>query len=417
MVPSQSVKSVAAWARLPVATAIAAFSILAMASPAGSTTPAGGSGGLILTAQQMENATLPAGVCASGTPASAPIRLSNGHGQVGALTSNYFSAWILGVPVRVNFGGRGHAGVAAAFECSPGGSDEWSAVFVFRGSPQHLKVLYGPIYPRSYNISQLGINGPQFTGVKAKGRTLTVGEQFQGPETCGNSFCMERTRTVWGLSSGSPRHLVVVQPNSKKTVVTVRATPRTVNGQNLIGGQAASSIAPGRTILVVCTMAQPGGGKTETDTGGWLPSADLRPVHLPDCDAGAIAVPSTSTTPALPPTTSTSTTVTVPPTTVTTPSPAGTSPSGPGSQAAATAAAAQWYANGTNACIENPPGNPPPVTPVTIPASQIPVSWSQFTPDQGGSGEAGDAATGGPGSFTASFQNGNWSFTPEFNFC
>jgi hypothetical protein len=115
------------------------------------------------------------------------------------------------------------------------------------------------------------------------------------------------------------------------------------------------------------------------------------------------------------------TTTTTPPATTTTTS-GGTSPGAPtvddaGSEAAATAAAQAWYAQGTNACIANPPGGPPPGTVVTIPASQIPVTWSQFTPDQGGSGQAGDAATGGPGSFTATFQNGTWMFMAQFNFC
>jgi hypothetical protein len=100
----------------------------------------------------------------------------------------------------------------------------------------------------------------------------------------------------------------------------------------------------------------------------------------------------------------------------------GTSPGAPtyddaGSEAAATAAAQAWYAQGTNACRTNPPGSPPPSTVVTVSASQVPVVWSQFTPDQGGSGQAGDAATAGPGSFTAAFQNGIWIFTPQFNFC
>ena len=95
----------------------------------------------------------------------------------------------------------------------------------------------------------------------------------------------------------------------------------------------------------------------------------------------------------------------------------GSSGSGSGSEAAASAAAAQWYAQGTNLCAVNPPGQAPPVSPTTIPASSIPVTWSQFTPGQGGSGQAGDGATGGPGQFTATYQNGTWSFTPLFNFC
>jgi len=88
-----------------------------------------------------------------------------------------------------------------------------------------------------------------------------------------------------------------------------------------------------------------------------------------------------------------------------------------GSQQAATVAAAQWYAQGTNSCAAHPPGQAPPVSPTTIPASSIPVTWSQFTPGQSGSGQAGDGSTGGPGQFTAAYQNGTWSFNALFNFC
>ena len=97
--------------------------------------------------------------------------------------------------------------------------------------------------------------------------------------------------------------------------------------------------------------------------------------------------------------------------------PTGSSGSGSGSEAAASAAAAQWYAQGTILCAAHPPGQAPPASPTTIPASSIPVTWSQFTPGQGGSGQAGDSATAGPGQFTATYQNGTWSFTPLFNFC
>jgi|SRR5271166_1423179 len=111
-------------------------------------------------------------------------------------------------------------------------------------------------------------------------------------------------------------------------------------------------------------------------------------------------------------------TTTIPPTTVPPTTTSNSSTDNPGSLASATAAAQAWYAQSANSCAENGPvTGPDAVSPTTFSPGQIDVSWSQFTPGHGGMGQAGEASTGGPGLFTATFQNGTWTFTPQFNFC
>jgi hypothetical protein len=72
----------------------------------------------------------------------------------------------------------------------------------------------------------------------------------------------------------------------------------------------------------------------------------------------------------------------------------------------------------TNYCITNPPGQAPPVSPDTIPDSAVTVTWTSFTPDVSGTGEA-VTASDGSGGFTAVYSSGagTWQFMSEGNFC
>lgn len=280
----------------------------------------------VLSARQFQSATLPAGVCPTGR-----IKLSNGNGH-----SGYWNAWTIGARQHVNFG-AGHAGLAATVVCSQGGSFESRAVWVFNGPPGKLRIVAGPIYARSYNVGDLGVNGPAIANLHVAGHTLVVNEEFQGPDVCGGSMCApEKTTTTWTWSNADPSRLMIKVPSAIKAVVTVRVTPAGLNGQPLTGRLAQRALHPGQSIRAVCTTSQlPATHFVELVSGAWLPDTDLRPITLPDCDAGATQTPPSSVSPAVAPTTTPTTTATTSTTTTVPPTPTSTSTTAPATGAAA----------------------------------------------------------------------------------
>jgi hypothetical protein len=263
-----------------------------------------------LTSQNMTNAKLPAGVCSSGVtgvPRSGAIQLSKGSGTVGTMDSeDYFGARILDAPVSITLGAD-RAGLAVVIVCGQGGSDEWSSMWVFKGSPSKLTTLFGGITPRSY---AQGAAGSQLDGLRAKGHTLIVQEAFSKPgDTC-LACSSGKLTTTWGWAPSDKAHLVITQPRPKKAKVVVTAAPTAFLSGPASLNQAGSREAVGRVVLATCTAQPPASSLrwTELDTGAWLPSSDLQSVTLPDCDGGAAPLTATTTVP--PPTTPTTTTPT-----------------------------------------------------------------------------------------------------------
>ena len=269
------------------------------------------------TPRQMANAKLPSGVCFSSAFAitsSRPIQLSHGRFMPATFDGpNDISARIVGKPVHIRLAGAGHNGVAVVIGCNAGGSAVWTSLWVFDGSAYKLKVLFGGILPRSYDESaQSNLSaGQEISGISAKRRSLVVSEQFAARGDC-VTCTTGRTTTTWGWSASNRGHLVITRPSPKKVTVVTRGTPSGFGGAQATRNQAGSAVVPGHTVLATCTVQSTLDGSlwTELDTGGWLPNADLAPVHLPDCDGGTvsptIAPPSTS------PTVSPITTITAP---------------------------------------------------------------------------------------------------------
>jgi hypothetical protein len=262
-----------------------------------------------LTAAGLANAILPAGTC--GNPK--PIQLSNGFGQLGTdnpfPSADYVGDRIVGNPVSVNFGGKGHAGLAAIMSCSEGGSDEFSFVWVFTGSPDKLKVLFGPLTPRTYDVTS-SVYGPQVISLRASGHTLVVGEMFSRPgDECG-SCGTGRASTTWSLSPSNSSQLVITRPRPTRVRIVKSVSPTAApDGGTPTANQRGPRLIRGKTALALCTVgAGSTSPKTQLDTGAWVPSGDLASPRLPDCDkiATTIAAPTT----AAPTTTSTSSTTT-----------------------------------------------------------------------------------------------------------
>ena len=228
---------------------------------------------------------------------------------------------------------------------------------------------------------------PNTTGASSLNGTYTISLP-PGDDACGSPSLSGETLTVTGTSAA-------ITPVGGGTAFT--GTAATTGSTFTVHVTNGITDAPGAIVVDLSGSIEPGG-----DLSGQSQNSGIYPGG-----ATGFGCNSAFTATRVAGTGSPAGTAAAPPSTA----------NGPGSETAATAAAAQWYAQGTNSCAAHPPGQAPPVSPTTIPASSIPVTWSQFTPDQSGSGQAGDGATGGPGPFTATFQNGTWSFTPLFNFC
>jgi hypothetical protein len=285
-------------------------------SPAKSKIPRGRSSGLALSANELANAKLPAGVCSSGVsgvPQSGSIQLSHGVGTVGTTYNpDFFGARIIGTPVHINLGGTKHAGVAVVIACGTGGSAQWTSMWVFGGSASHLKTLFGGVVPRSY---AQGVAGSLMSGVSAKGSSLVVREVFSKPGDACEACATGRTTTTWSWSASNPGHLVITRPPPKKVVVVTGAAPSGFGGLPATLNQAEPPVVPGHTVLATCTAQATSDGSlwTELDSGGWLPSGDLQSVNLPNCDGGASSPTATAAPPATTTTTSPATTTTTAP--------------------------------------------------------------------------------------------------------
>jgi len=259
-----------------------------------------------LTAAQLRNATLPAGICGTD-PNSAAIKLTNGSGQTGTnqFSPGYWSASVLGSPAQVDFG-SGLRGIAASIVCNQGGTIEWSNVWVFGGSPTHLTIEFGPIPQRSYSLGSDGsdFNDTQSTNVRSVGHSMVVSETYGAPDACGGDAgpCPPRhTSTTWSWSAATPHRLVITNPRPMRTVALVRSVPSGIGGDRLTGRSVQAPLQPGHSVLVVCAVTQLSGLQTKKtgliiDTGAWLPSVDLKPVDVPDCDAISTRSATTTTT-------------------------------------------------------------------------------------------------------------------------
>jgi hypothetical protein len=264
--------------------------LAAQTSPAGAATPQG-----------LANATLPAGVCSSGVsgvPKSGPIRLSHGEGTVGtSFEPDFFGAHLVGAQVRVNLAGADHRGMAASIVCNQGGSVAWDEMWVFDGTVKHPKVLFGGITPRSYDESANGNVGALISRIRVRGRSLVVQEEFPAAGDC-VTCSTGRTTTTWGWSRSNPGHLVITEPAPKKVVVDIGAAPSGLGGSTATRNQAGSSLVAGRTVLATCVGEDVFEGTpwTELDTGAWVPSGDLQPIDLPNCDGTSGSTTTTSPT-------------------------------------------------------------------------------------------------------------------------
>lgn len=270
---------------------------------------ASATGPTVMTAAQFKNATLPAGICTEGGtgPISPAIKLTNGSGQTGTnqFSPEYWSASVRGSPAKVNFG-SGRRGIAASIVCNQGGTIEWSNVWVFSGSPTHLTIEFGPVPQRSYSLGSDGsdFNNTQSTNVRSVGHTMVVSETYGAPDVCGGNAgpCPPRqTSTTWRWSAAIPHRLVITKPRPVRTVALVRSVPSGIGGDPLTGRSAQAPLQTGQSVLVVCAVTQLSGLQTRTtgliiDTGAWLPSVDLKPVEVPDCDGSATRSVTTTTT-------------------------------------------------------------------------------------------------------------------------
>jgi hypothetical protein len=250
-----------------------------------------------LTTRNVTGAKLPAGACStgeSGVPRSGAIQLSKGTGSVGSVDSlDYFGAKIIGSPVSIDLGVH-RAGVAVVIGCGQGGSDVWTSLWVFQGSPNNLTTLFGGMTPRSY---AQGPAGSLLTGVQVKGHALVVHEVFsKAGDTC-MACSSGKLSTTWGWSSPNGAHLVMTEPRPKKVKVVAAAAPTGFLGGPASINQAGPRVVAGRSVLATCTAQPPDSSErwTELDTGAWLPSSDLASVELPDCDGGTTASTTTTT--------------------------------------------------------------------------------------------------------------------------
>ena len=124
---------------------------------------------------------------------------------------------------------------------------------------------------------------------------MVVSETYGAPDVCGSNAgpCPARhTSTTWSWSAATPHRLVITNPRPVKTVALVRSVPSGIGGERLTGRSVQVPLQPGQRVLVVCAVTQLSGLQTKstgliTDTGTWLPSVDLKPVDVPDCDAAS----------------------------------------------------------------------------------------------------------------------------------
>jgi hypothetical protein len=329
-------------------------------SVAAAATPSTSGGSVALTAVSLAGATLPAGTCV-GDPnqATHPIQLSHGYGHLGTdnpfPSVDYVGAGLVGKPVSVNFGGKGHAGVAAIIECGEGGSFEASSVWVFTGSPSKLKVLFGPLFPRTYDVTSSAF-GSQVTSVKTRGHALVVGDMFSRPVDACGSCGTGRASTTWALSPGHPSHLVIVQPRSVRVRVLKSVSPAGWDGGTTTRNQRGPRLVRGHMVSVLCTIGgRAAGGETLLVTGAWVPGTDVASSRLPDCDKLATSAAPLKTT-AAPTTTSISTSAPV--TTTTAPPPSTTTPVAPSGSALTLSGLEAAIAQQDNA-VPPSPGQPP----------------------------------------------------------
>ena len=358
-----------------------------------------------LTAASLADATLPPGTCV-GDPnqATHSILLSHGYGHLGTddpfPSVDYVGAGIVGKPVSVNFGGKGHAGLAAIIECGEGGSAENSFVWIFTGSPGKLKVLFGPLFPRTYDVTSSAF-GSQVISVSTRGHSLVVGDMFSRPGDACGSCGTGRASTTWALAPGHPSHLVMVRPPPVRVRVVKSVSPTGWDGATPTRNQRGPRLVRGQKVAALCRIGGgTTGGETLLDTGAWVPSTDVASSRLPDCDKLATRATSTATT-----TVPSTTTTTTPVTTTTPPSASSTTSAAPSGSALTLSGLEAVIAQQANA-VPPSPGQPPGSWTVTCgpPSASLAVgslvACGQFNPAIGSSTMVVQITGPSPSSFT-----------------